>query len=57
MVTSLDGAAVRDIIQVLRRRYANVHIVIRPTRVQGDGAALEIARALARIGRVPAWTW
>jgi exodeoxyribonuclease VII large subunit len=53
VVTSLDGAAVRDIIQVLRRRYPNAHIVIRPTRVQGDGAALDIARALAAIGRVP----
>jgi len=53
VVTSLDGAAVRDIIQVLRRRYVNVHIVIRPTRVQGDGAALEIARAIQAIGRVP----
>ena len=53
VVTSLDGAAVRDIIQVLRRRYPNAHIVIRPTRVQGEGAALDIARALAAIGRVP----
>jgi len=52
VVTSLDGAAVRDIIKVLRRRYANAHIVIRPTRVQGDGAALEIARAMAAIGKV-----
>ena len=53
VVTSLDGAAVRDIIKVLRRRYANAHIVIRPTRVQGEGAALEIARGLAAIGKVP----
>jgi exodeoxyribonuclease VII large subunit len=53
VVTSLDGAAVRDIIQVLRRRYANAHIVIRPVRVQGDGAALEIARAMTAIGKVP----
>jgi len=53
VVTSLDGAAVRDIIQVLRRRYANVHIVVRPTRVQGEGAALDIARALRAIGKVP----
>jgi exodeoxyribonuclease VII large subunit len=52
VVTSLDGAAVRDIIQVLRRRYPDAHIVIRPTRVQGDGAALDIARAMAAIGRV-----
>src|SRR5687767_3160811 len=53
IVTSLDGAAVRDIIQVLRRRHPNAHIVIRPARVQGDGAALDIARGLAAIGRVP----
>jgi exodeoxyribonuclease VII large subunit len=52
IVTSLDGAAVRDIIKVLRRRYANAHIVIRPTRVQGEGAALDIARAMAAIGKV-----
>jgi exodeoxyribonuclease VII large subunit len=52
VVTSLDGAAVRDIIKVLRRRYPNAHIVIRPTRVQGEGAALDIARAMAAIGKV-----
>ena len=46
IVTSLDGAAIRDIIKVLRRRYANAHLVIRPARVQGEGAALEIAHAL-----------
>jgi exodeoxyribonuclease VII large subunit len=53
IVTSLDGAAVRDIIKVLRRRYANAHIVIRPARVQGDGAAMDIMRAVRAIGRVP----
>lgn len=52
VVTSLDGAAVRDIIKVLRRRYANAHIVIRPTRVQGEGAAPDIARGLMAIGQV-----
>ena len=52
VVTSLDGAAVRDIIKVLRRRYANAHIVIRPARVQGEGAALDIARGMAAIGKV-----
>src|SRR6266511_4295890 len=52
VVTSLDGAAVRDIIKVLRRRYANAHVVIRPVRVQGEGAALDIARGLAAIGKV-----
>ena len=52
VVTSLDGAAVRDIIKVLRRRHPNAHIVIRPARVQGEGAAMDIARAMAAIGKV-----
>src|SRR5918912_285395 len=52
IVTSLDGAAIRDIIKVLRRRYANAHLIVRPTRVQGEGAALDIARAIAAIGKV-----
>src|SRR6266566_4635019 len=52
IVTSLDGAAIRDIIKVLRRRYPNAQIVIRPARVQGEGAALEIARGLRAITRV-----
>ena len=52
VVTSLDGAAIRDILKVLGRRYANAHVIIRPTRVQGEGAALDIARGLSAIGRV-----
>jgi exodeoxyribonuclease VII large subunit len=52
VVTSLDGAAIRDIVKVLRRRYANAHIVIRPARVQGDGAALDVARGVRAIGKV-----
>jgi exodeoxyribonuclease VII large subunit len=52
IVTSLDGAAIRDIVNVLRRRYANAHLVVRPARVQGEGAALEIARGIRAIGRV-----
>jgi exodeoxyribonuclease VII large subunit len=52
IVTSLDGAALRDIIKVLRRRYPNAHLVIRPTRVQGEGAAAEIAQAIRAIGKV-----
>ena len=53
VVTSLDGAAIRDIIKVLERRYPNVHLVIRPSRVQGEGAAADVARGLRAIGRVP----
>ena len=52
IVTSLDGAAIRDIIKVLARRYANAQLVIRPARVQGEGAALEIARGLHAISKV-----
>jgi exodeoxyribonuclease VII large subunit len=53
VVTSLDGAALRDIINVLARRYAKAHVVVRPTRVQGEGAAVEIARGLKAVSRVP----
>ncbi len=52
IVTSLDGAAIRDIIKVLGRRYPNAHLVIRPARVQGDGAAAEVARAIRDIVKV-----
>jgi len=53
IVTSLEGAAIRDIIKVLQRRYANAHLVICPARVQGDDAVPSVARALRQIARVP----
>ena len=53
ILTSLDGAAVKDILSVLRRRYPNAHVIISPTRVQGEGAASEIVRALGHLGRHP----
>ena len=53
IVTSLEGAAIKDIVRVLRTRRAPSEIVISPTRVQGEGAAAEIARAIARLARVP----
>ncbi len=46
VVTSGSGAAVRDIIQVLRRRAPWVSIILRPAPVQGEGAAAEIAAAI-----------
>jgi exodeoxyribonuclease VII large subunit len=52
VVTSIDGAAIRDILKVLGRRYQNAHVVIAPARVQGETAAADIARALGEIGRV-----
>ena len=51
VVTSLDGAALRDILQVLARRHPTAHVVIRPTRVQGQGAADQIARAIDQLSR------
>jgi exodeoxyribonuclease VII large subunit len=53
IVTSLDGAALRDIVRVISDRHANVHLVVHPARVQGEGAAEDLARALRRIARVP----
>jgi exodeoxyribonuclease VII large subunit len=49
LVTSIDGAALRDIIRVLRRRYPNAHLVISPTRVQGEGAGREVAHAIRKV--------
>lgn len=46
VVTSPTGAAIRDICTVLRRRFPLVNIVLVPARVQGEGAAAEIARAI-----------
>lgn len=46
VVTSPTGAAVRDIIQVLSRRFPNLGILLAPVTVQGDGAAKKISRAI-----------
>jgi exodeoxyribonuclease VII large subunit len=54
LVTSLDGAALRDIIRVLRRRYPNAHLVLSGTRVQGEGAGREIAHAIRKVERIDA---
>lgn len=53
IVTSLDGAAVRDIVKVLRRRHPNIHLVISPARVQGDSAASEIVLGLQHLSQIP----
>src|SRR5262245_19156633 len=53
IVTSLDGAALRDILKVLGRRHATAHVVIRPARVQGEGAAAEIAAGIRELAQVP----
>lgn len=46
VVTSPTGAAIRDFLQIIQGRYPNVHILIYPVRVQGGGAAEEIAAAI-----------
>lgn len=49
IVTSATGAAIKDILQVINRRYANVHIIIRPCLVQGKTAALDIAQGIEEL--------
>ncbi|HYL09327.1 MAG TPA: exodeoxyribonuclease VII large subunit [Candidatus Acidoferrales bacterium] len=51
LVTSPRGAAVRDIVRILLRRFPNARITLFPVRVQGEGAAGEIAGALAYFNR------
>lgn len=46
VVTSPTGAAIRDILQVILRRFSNLHIVIAPVHVQGERAASEIENAI-----------
>jgi exodeoxyribonuclease VII large subunit len=46
IVTSPTGAALRDMLHIIGRRFGDLRIVIAPVRVQGDGAAVEIAEAL-----------
>jgi exodeoxyribonuclease VII large subunit len=51
LITSPTGAAVRDVVRILRRRFHNVHLTLYPVRVQGDGAAAEIVRAVQYFNR------
>src|SRR4030043_1347598 len=46
IVTSPTGAVIRDMLHILRRRFANLHILLYPVRVQGEGASSEIAEAI-----------
>ena len=48
VVTSRSGAVIRDIITTVSRRFPGVDILLYPTKIQGDGAAEEIARNIAR---------
>ena len=46
IVTSPTGAAIRDVLHVIQRRHAGIEVILAPCRVQGQGAAEEIAAAL-----------
>lgn len=52
VVTSLTGAAIRDILAVLRRRWPTLHILIAPVQVQGEHAGLQIADALTALNNL-----
>lgn len=54
VVTSPTGAAIQDIINILRRRAPHVEIIIRPTKVQGEGAAQDIVRAISEFNQFKA---
>ena len=52
IVTSPTGAAIRDILKVIERRFANVEIVIAPALVQGERAAPEIVDAIQELNNI-----
>jgi exodeoxyribonuclease VII large subunit len=51
IVTSPTGAALRDILNTLRRRYTMAEVILSPTAVQGDGAPEEIVRAIEQLNQ------
>ena len=51
LITSPTGAAVRDVVRILTRRFPNVHLTLYPVRVQGEEAAGEIIEALEYLNR------
>jgi exodeoxyribonuclease VII large subunit len=52
LVTSPTGAAVRDFLQIVTRRFAGLQVLVCPVRVQGDTAAAEVAEALQTLNRL-----
>ena len=52
VVTSPTGAAIHDLLQVLRRRWRGADVLVVPVRVQGEGAAEEIAAAIDLVNRL-----
>ncbi len=54
IVTSDKGAALHDMLRIIRDRYPDRRVVIRPVKVQGEGAAREIADGIAELNRIGA---
>ncbi len=52
IVTSPTGAAIRDILNIIDRRFPNLHVLIAPVKVQGEGAAQEIAAAVKDLNKI-----
>ena len=53
IVTSPTGAALRDMLNILSRRAPWLRVIVSPVRVQGDGAAAEVAAAIGELNRFP----
>jgi exodeoxyribonuclease VII large subunit len=53
IVTALHGAAIHDMLRILRDRWPAARVVVRPVRVQGQGAAHDIAAGIADVQAVP----
>ena len=51
VITSPTGAVIQDILHILERRFRGVHLILNPVKVQGEGAAEEIALAIAEMNR------
>ena len=52
IVTSPTGAAIRDILNILERRFPNIEILIYPAKVQGEGAAKEIVEGISSLNEL-----
>lgn len=53
IVTSPKGAAIRDILRIIRRRFPNMNVTLYPATVQGDGAAAEIVEGIEYFNQHP----
>lgn len=53
IITSIEGAAIKDIVSVIGRRWPSVELLVVPTRVQGEEAEGEICAALSLVNRIP----